>query len=71
MTSFDGLPLVPHGNLGMLSVGRFNNQGDGADNGQQALIRLRGRDAIGDAALREADDAVTLRAHMEKTSEPT
>jgi NhaP-type Na+/H+ or K+/H+ antiporter len=42
-----------------------------AAEGRQALIRLRSRDAIGDAALREADHAVTKRAHAEKTSEPT
>jgi CPA1 family monovalent cation:H+ antiporter len=42
-----------------------------AAEGRQALIRLRSRDAIGDAALREADHAVTMRAHAEKTSEPT
>jgi NhaP-type Na+/H+ or K+/H+ antiporter len=41
-----------------------------AAEGRQALIRLRSRDAIGDAALREADHAVTLRAHAEKTGEP-
>jgi NhaP-type Na+/H+ or K+/H+ antiporter len=42
-----------------------------AAEGRQALIRLRSRDAIGDAALREADHAVTLRAHAEKTGVPT
>ena len=42
-----------------------------AAEGRQALVRLRGRDAIGDAALREADHAVTLRAHAEKTGRPT
>jgi hypothetical protein len=50
---------------------RGNDQDDGADNRRQTLIRLRGQDAIGDAALREADDAVTLHAHAEKTTEPT
>jgi hypothetical protein len=56
---------------GCLVWARGNNQDDGADNGRQTLIWLRGRDAIGDAALREADYAVTLHAHAEKTSEPT
>jgi NhaP-type Na+/H+ or K+/H+ antiporter len=38
---------------------------------RHALIELRDQDAIGDAALREADHAVTLRTFVEKSGEPT
>jgi NhaP-type Na+/H+ or K+/H+ antiporter len=39
-----------------------------AAEGRRALTQLRKADAIGDAALREADHAVALRAHAEQAS---
>ncbi|MBV1800396.1 cation:proton antiporter [Siccirubricoccus sp. G192] len=39
-----------------------------AAEGRRALTQLRQADAIGDAALREADHAVALRAHAEQAS---
>ncbi|MCB4825510.1 cation:proton antiporter domain-containing protein [Roseicella aerolata] len=40
-----------------------------AAEGRRALARLRGRDAIGDAALQQADQAVASRAQAERAGE--
>lgn len=52
----------------MAAQGHGPNPEADAAQGRQALVRLREADAIGDTALRAADQAITLQAHAEQVS---